>query len=199
MEAVTGRDQYGHHKTAPEQLTDYVTGFVPIPAQGLSDPQKKLWESAISSMGASVYKNRTGFEKSLTEKVRDRITVTMSPESKQHYAIVNDYSNRWRDAIKTDDKEAIKSIKSEILADANSGKLFKEDVVKIIDYVKHDKVDRLAKQATIEELVDAWPEATEKEKAQYEPVLKEKIFNLRQDHPERFKEMLPKIRKAIGA
>jgi hypothetical protein len=197
MEAITGRDQYGHTKTTSEQLTDYITGFIPIPIQGLSDPEKKIWESFLSSIGASVYKTKTGFEKALTDKVRDRVTVTMSPESREHYRLVNQYSNAWRDALADNNKDAISQLKKEILADAEDGKLYREDVVRIIDYIKHDKVERLAKQSTIEELIDAWPQATDAQKTQYESILKEKIFNLRQDHPERFRELLPKIRKAI--
>ena len=198
MEAITGRDQYGHFKTTSEQITDYVTGFVPIPLQGLSDPEKKIWESFLTSIGASTYKTKTGFEKTLTDKVRNRITVTMTPESREHYLLINQYSNQWRDALKDGNKVEISELKKKILADAEAGKLYKEDVVKIIDYVQHDKVERIAKQATAEELVDAWSEATESQKVQYEPILKEKIFNLRKDHPERFKELLPKIKKAVG-
>jgi hypothetical protein len=198
MEGLMGRDQYGHVKTGPEQIKDYITGFVPIPLQGFSDPEKKIWQAFLSSIGASTYKTKTGFEKTLTEKVRDRITVTMTPESREHYQMINHYSNLWRDALADNNTEAIAELKKNILADAESGKLFKEDIVKIIEYVKHDKVERLAKQSTIEELIDAWPQASEAQKAQYEPILKEKIFNLRQDHPEKFKELLPKIRKAIG-
>jgi hypothetical protein len=198
IEAVTGRDQYGHYRIMSEQLVDWITSFIPIPLQGFSDPQKKLWESVLSSLGASAYKSRTSFEKALSEKLRERIIITMSPESRDHYLLVNKYSDQWRDALKEGDKKAIVALKDKILADAKTGKLFKEDVAKIIEYVKHDKVERLAKSATIEDLIDVWDKATDKEKKQYEPVLKEKLLNLREKHPERFKELLPLLRKNLA-
>jgi hypothetical protein len=197
VEGLTSRDQYGRYRTGEEQLKDYITGFVPIPAQGLSDSQKKIWESALSSAGVSVYKSRSSFDKALTEKIRERVIHTTPPESRDRYALVNKYSDRWRDAIADKDKEAINKIKADISTDNKSGKLYREDVAKIIDYIKHDKLERVLKSATIEEVMSVWDKASKKEKTLYEPIVKEKIFNMREKYPERFKDMLPELKKVF--
>ena len=51
LEAIRGRDSRGMPRTFKEQVKDYFFGLVPISFQGLTAPERHLWESALGAFG----------------------------------------------------------------------------------------------------------------------------------------------------
>ena len=54
IEGLTGRDAWGRKKDVGEQISDYVTGFAPIPIQGLFNARDyTLYQSMLQSIGVT--------------------------------------------------------------------------------------------------------------------------------------------------
>lgn len=195
IKAVTKRDEYGRYMNMEDQAKDFFTSHIPIPLQ--TKGQKKIWESALASLGVNSFKSRTPFERVLMEEQSKYITVTASKEDKKRYQIVAKYAEEARNAIKDGDYDRAIKIDEKIAEDVKSGKLYSEDIKKIQKRSIEDRVERYLKSLSVERILNVWHKASVDEQMHYRPLLEKRLLNLRKNHPEKFERLLPEIRKAF--
>ena len=188
IKAVTKRDEYGRYMDMEDQVKAFFTSHIPIPFQ--TKGQKKLWESMLSSLGVSTFQSKTGFERALMEEYSKNIVITSSKDDKKRHRLVNKYADQARDILKSGDKEKGFELDAKISLDIFEGKLYKEDHAKIIEYATEDRIQRYIKSGiSAEQVLSVWNKASADEKMHYEPLLAEKLSNLKEKHPERFEKI----------
>ena len=75
IEYLTGRDQFGKERDVTGQIRDFFVTHIPIPIQGPFRPGRdaEWWESAISSMGLSTYKDKSEAEKLMSKLISKNV------------------------------------------------------------------------------------------------------------------------------
>lgn len=195
IEAVLGRDEFGRYRDSTQQLYDYFTGFVPIPGQNVAKGKEfKVWESFLKSTGINVYKERTTFEKRLLELKGRRATFSQTREERKRSELVNIFADRLKIAKTASEKQ---EVYNDINTNIVEGVLYRKDRMKIARYATEDRVLRAIKQMQIEDVMNAWDEASDAERKKYKPMLLKKFYNLQNSNPDRFIEIAPEVKKLI--
>lgn len=83
IEGLTHRNARGERVNAKEQLQDFGRQFVPIQLGGLTDPDKKLWETFVTAMGVTAIQDRP--EQDVNKMVGEYLKKADDPKLKEIY------------------------------------------------------------------------------------------------------------------
>ncbi len=191
IEAMIGRNKYGQYRDTVDQIHDAFSGMLPIPMQGLTDSQKKIWQSALASLGINVFQARTTFEYALRLKKRQRDVYTVPREERKRLDLVYKYADEVRESIANGTSAGYEGEKilARIEEDTQKGRLYQKDQERIAQIATGDRVGDILKPMRIEDVLEVWPKATEAEKMQYLETVANKLQNVLEGEPERFEKL----------
>jgi len=196
MEGLTGRNQFGQYRDTKDQALDYLKSVVPLPLQGISVDERKIWRSILSASGLAVYKHKSEFERSLTD-IRNRTMVYSMPrDEREKHALIYKYADDYKQAIISGDAKQEDAVWGAIDKEMDTGKLDDTDIKMIEQYATEDHIERIMKGGiSAEDVLRVWHKASPSEKEQYYDVLLDKIDRLEKTHPSRYEQLLPQIDK----
>jgi hypothetical protein len=151
----------------------------------------------FGAVPAAKYITNTSLQSALQEQISNRIKITQTKEQRARTDKTNKYANELRAAKYNNKKEDYDASLKQMFEDKKNGSLSDDDIRKVAIYLKTDKTQRLGREATAQELVALWPKATADEKKQLDGILATKLDNLRKNHPDEYKQLLPEIRKNV--
>jgi hypothetical protein len=169
IEAVMGRDALGRRRYMDEQVKDFVQTHIPIPLQGLSEKffsqrDRKIWESALNSLGVSTYDYHSTAEGTARKIVLDKGPFTYTEHSKK----VNDL-------LRGIDRETI--TKSDIEKQLSSGEISRSDYRKILKEHSKTNIQRSIEHLDVEDIQKVWNDMTESEKREAKPIVRKKVIH----------------------
>ena len=198
MKAVTKRDASGRYMDAEAFVTDFFKSFVPIPFQGWTKGEVKIWQSVLGAMGISSFQYKTNFERALAEESSKHMTVTSTKDDRARYTLVSKYADDKQKAMRDGKPDEYTTIDDKINQDIIDGKLYGEDKEKIEKYVNTNRVERYMKgDLPAETILKVWDKATSDEQMTYRPILEKKIATLQEKHPEKYQKLQKEIENKL--
>jgi len=189
IEAVTGRDLFGKMRDIGEQIKDYVTGFVPIPGQGLFTKQDRtIFDSILQSMGVSSFKHRSDAEQTVLDIQKEKArTGELPTETQDRIDLRNKLS---KDYEKTKDLTPIKEAVKE-------GNITITDFQTILGKSLKTPVELGITHFSVPEGIRVWNKSTDEEKTLIQQPLVKKWMGWKATIEER-KPYQQKMQEIIG-
>jgi preprotein translocase subunit Sss1 len=189
IEYLTGRDQFGRRRDMGEQIKDYFTGAVPIPAQGLFNKKEHtLMDTILGSLGVSSWKSKSKAERLMADLQHSETHMDLSPKDRAKAARRYQLMDLWDDGK----KDRFKAELNTALADKI---LTHEDAVKMKKELKLAPFPRGFKRVPLGVGIHVYNVATPEEKKVLRPLLKKKFAAA---HPETRKQLRPDYKAAVG-
>jgi hypothetical protein len=165
--------------------------------QGLTSNQKKLWESALGSIGVGGMKLHTAFEREVTNIARQRNVYTAPEENRDRMKLLRKFVDRIRTSQEEggkDDDEITKDL-GEALKER---KLRESDIAKIDKYLERGTpLEQAFRVLTPREAINLWPLASQEERRMLSPILERKLDKFMEEDPEAFEKMIPQIKSKV--
>jgi hypothetical protein len=198
VEGITKRDEFGRYRDFHDQVKDYFSSFVPIPLQA-KQGERKIWESALRSIGVNTSKERSTFERALIQAVSQKNVYSGSREDRDRYAKINTYIDELKSSMQSG-QQVSQSVKDKFKEDLQNQKLYVEDIKKIVEGVTQDSIANKLNSGLlgVEDIMPIWSKTTKEEKAKYLPVIAKKLVSLANNHPQKFQKMAPEITKTFA-
>jgi hypothetical protein len=191
IEALTGRDGLGRKRIFSEQLRDWILGHVPIPLQSLTDERdRKLWESMLQSLGVGTFQYRTEAERMAGQYVADIMPSRgLRGEEKERSLL----RRRLMDRIRRGDKDARKEARAALRDKA----INQNDYNLILRESRRPRIYTLVNRLPLEQALDVYEEATEKERKIIRPIILRKRNLLQNEPPERRRLLRERLNKLL--
>jgi hypothetical protein len=167
VEALTGRDAFGRERTFFQQVEDYFTGSFPIPLQGLfGGRERTVWQSLLSSMGASSWKSRSAAEKLAGELSYSNMPKgVVTDEHKERMSVKSKIKQKLQDGDRAGAKEL-----------ANKNGIDISGFMRIEQSVKHPLSESF-RNLSPAQAVRVWEKATTEERKEIRNTFYTKVLN----------------------
>jgi polyhydroxyalkanoate synthesis regulator phasin len=194
-EAMEGRDEYGRHRDFQDQIIDSVSSIVPIPFQ-TKGQERKLWQSVFASIGVNAVRSRTSLEREMLNQYNKKVVRSYPREDRERHALVGKYSDKVQDELVANGSIS-KDTYDEIMEHVKEGRLYQEDIKSISKRAIQDKVQHLIENSDVDltMIMEAWPKASDDERAKYYPAVRKKMMSFAKNHPERAAKIGPNVVK----
>ncbi|MBU1067311.1 hypothetical protein KKE60_05960 [Patescibacteria group bacterium] len=182
VEGVTGRDFLGRKRSFTQNVKDFVTSHIPIPIQApFQERDRKLWESAMSSIGFSTYDYR-----SIAERTARKLMMDRGPF--QH----TEHSMKVRSLLTKLDKEDLthKDIEQAVY----DKEITMADYKKILKEHAKPNIIRAIQYLPLDDIQDVWHQMTDEERKETKRLIRKKLINkwakMLPDEREKFRPFL---------
>jgi len=175
VEGVTGRDFLGRKRSFTQNVRDFVTSHIPIPIQApFQERDRRLWESAMSSIGFATYDYRSTAETTARKLMMDRGPF-------QH----TEHSMRVRELLTKLDKDSLTH--QDIEQAVHDKEITMGDYHKILKEHAKPNIIRAIQYLPLEDIQEVWNQMTDAERKETKRLIRKKLIN-------RWAKMLPEER-----
>jgi hypothetical protein len=148
------------------------------------------------SVGITSYEAKTAFDKAVQEEKGKKFVATPLKSDRDRMKLVSEYGRDYKEAIKNNSPK--NEIVSRLQKDLAMGKIYEEDLEKIHSLATVHRTLHNLKSLSVEDIMPIWGKASDEEKQKYQEIFLKKIVNLAENHPERYRKLLPELRKLFN-